>query len=250
MPATLEVSPLVAGVRCLTLSNPGRKNALDEGVLSALEAALRDDAGVRCWLLRSSDASVFCAGYDLTALASLPEDARLPDERLGEVFELLAAHAAPSVAVVTGPAYGAGCELAAACDFRVGNSHARFCMPPAKVGVVYAVEGMRRLAARVGPQAARRMFLTARPVGSDEALRVGLLDVLVDDAESEARALAEEIAALAPLAVRGMKRGLALLEHGADEAYEALRRRSFNSEDAQEGRLAILEKRQPRFTGK
>lgn len=252
MPATLSVSDVADGVRALTLSHPERRNALDAGFLDALEAALRDDAGVRCWLVRAAGEGLFSAGYDLTALNGVPEGTPLPDERLGAVFDRLSTHRVPSVALVTGPAIGAGCELAAACDFRVGSPGARFAMPPARLGVVYALHGLERLVSRVGEQAARRMFLTGRPVDAAAAERIGLLDVLADDAEGQALALCAELSGSAPLAVQGMKRGLSLL-HGATEgeraAYERLRRQSFNSADAREGKAAALARRAPRFSG-
>ena len=248
MPAALEISPLVDGVKTLTISNPGKRNALDTGVLDALQAALRDDAGVRCWLIKSADPTVFSSGYDLSALNGFPEGTALPDEHIGAVFDALMSHAAPSVALVTGPAYGAGFELALACDFRVGGPHARFNMPPAKLGIVYAAHGLQRLVARVGLQHARRLFLTARTVEATEAKAIGLLDVLADDAQAEALRLVNELASNAPLAVQGMKRGLALLETNAE--YEALRRASFNSDDAREGKAALLEKRKPKFSGR
>jgi enoyl-CoA hydratase/carnithine racemase len=182
----------------------------------------------------------------------------LPDERIGEAFDTLTRHPAPSVALVTGPAFGAGCELALTCDFRVGDARALFCMPPAKVGVVYALKGLARVTERIGAGHARFMFLTGRRFGAADALRMGLLDVLVPtaaDAELEAVALCRELGEAAPLAVAGMRRGFALLAKvggTADELaeYEALRRTSFNSDDAAEGRAAILEKRAPRFHGR
>jgi len=246
MAASLEISALVDGVKTLTLSNPGKRNALDTGVLEALQVALRDDAGVRCWLIRSADPTVFSSGYDLSALNRFPEGTPLPDERLGEVFDALMSHAAPSVALITGPAYGAGFELALACDFRVGSLNARFNMPPAKLGIVYAAHGLQRMVARVGLQQARRIFLTARTVEATEAKNIGLLDVLGE--EADALMLAAELATNAPLAVQGMKRGLAMLETNAE--YEALRRASFNSDDAREGKAALLEKRKPKFSGR
>lgn len=254
MAGSLTVESLQHGVRALTLSNPDKRNAIDEAMLDALETALRDGAGVKAWLVRSDSATVFSAGYDLKALSHFPEGTPLPDERLGTVLDLLASHPAPSVALVRGAAIGAGCELAAACDFRVGVEHTRFALPPAKVGVVYALKGMARLRSRVGPQLARRMFLLGKTVESAEALAAGLLDLVVPDAAAGAEAglWCEEIAALAPFAVQGMKRGLALLDSGvtADAEYERLRRVSFNSADAKEGRDAILERRAPRFVGK
>lgn len=254
MAATLDVKDLPGGVRALTVSNPARKNALDDGLLEQLARALEGADGVRAWLVRGAGTGIFSAGYDLTSLSEYQPGTRLPDERLGEVLDALSRHPAPSVALVTGPAIGAGCELAVACDFRVGDARALFAMPPAKIGVVYALKGMQRLIARVGEGRARYLFLTGRRLGADDALRSGLLDVLAEDAEAQALALCAELASNAPLAVRGMKQGLALLEEGGGTAearakYEALRRASFNSKDAKEGRDAVLEKRVPRFRG-
>jgi enoyl-CoA hydratase/carnithine racemase len=253
MPATLQVADLADGVRVLTLSHPERKHAIDTGYLDALEGALAHGSGVRAWLVRSAGEGIFSAGYDLTGLNGFPEGTPLPDERIGVVLDQLTHHPAPSVALVTGAAIGAGCELAVACDFRVGNAAARFSMPPSKLGVVYALKGMDRLISRVGEQAARRMFLTGRPVDAEQAARLGLLDVLASDAEAQALALCTELALNAPLAVRGMKWGLELL-HGANETqlaeYARLRRESFNSEDSREGIAALLSKRAPRFSGK
>lgn len=253
MPATLQVTEVADGVRALTLSHPERKNALDPGFLDALEAALANGAGVRAWLLRATGPGPFSAGYDLNALNGFPEGSPLPDERLGEVFDLLSVHPAPSVALVTGLAVGAGCELAASCDFRVGDAGAKFAMPPAKLGVVYALKGLARLTSRVGEQAARRMFLTGRTVDADSALRLGLLDVLAVEAEKEALALCSDLAANAPLAVQGMKRGFRLMHGGAEQLlveYERLRRESFNSEDAREGKDALMGRRVPVFKGR
>ena len=151
MPGSFPVSSASNGVRTLTYTNPSRKNALDEGALAQLRAALtaRDAATVRCWLVRTEGADAFSSGYDLQSLGDIGEG-RLPDDELGDVLDLLQQHPAPSVALVTGAAYGAGCELACACDFRVGDAKAAFCLPPAKLGVVYASRGIRRVATLTG----------------------------------------------------------------------------------------------------
>lgn len=202
------------------------------------------------FLVRGEGDAVFSAGYDLTALGQ-PRD-RLPDERLGEVLDRLGQHPAPSVALVMGPAVGAGCELSVACDFRVGSPRASFTMPPAKLGVVYALKGIERLRSRVGDGFARTMFLTGRRVEASQALARGLLDVCEEDALGAAETLCNELAANAPLAVSGLKLGLGLVARGVlvDDDYERLRRRSFSSEDAREGVAAALGKRAPEFLGR
>jgi enoyl-CoA hydratase/carnithine racemase len=140
----------------------------------------------------------------------------------------------------------------------VGDAGAVFCMPPAKLGVVYALKGLQRVVDRIGQGRARYLFLTGRRCAADEALRMGLLDVRVAtaaEARTEALALCGELAQAAPLAIAGMRRGFELLARGGgtiDERadYEALRRASFGSDDAVEGRAAILAKRAPRFEGR
>jgi enoyl-CoA hydratase len=240
------------GVRTLTLHTAGRRNAIDEETLHALEQALEDAAGVRCWLLRGAQGH-FCSGYDLTALKTLEPHEPLPDARIARAFDRLSEQPAPVVAYVEGSAYGAGFELACACDFRIGHATAVFCAPPAKLGIVYAPKGIRRVARVIGLGRARSMFLSGRKVESGEALGVGLVDELGD--EARAVAFCNELAQLAPLAVAGMKRVLHTLEGGTHTREELadiedLRRASFASEDAKEGRAALLEKRAPKFSGR
>ncbi len=244
-------------VRILTLSNPARRNALDEPLLEALSGQLdRAEAdGVRVLVLRG-EAGAFCAGYDLGALAS-PEGDVLPDDHLGQVLAKLQRHPAASIALIEGPAFGAGCELAATCDFRIGSPRALFCMPPAKLGIVYAPEGIAKLMGIVGLQRARRMFLTGMRIPAELAQSWGLLDSIEPESQAEgaALALAEELADNAPLAVRGMRRVFEALRDpvlapGTVAELRELRRQAFLSEDAKEGRTAFLEKRRPAFTGR
>lgn len=256
MPAKLLVSDAAPGVRALRLSHPERKGALDDGALEALDRALDDVAGVRVFLVRG-EPGAFSAGYDLSSLGVPDREAPLPDARLVQVLSRLERHPIPSVALLEGPAYGAGCELACACDFRVGDPRALFCMPPSRLGVVYSASGLARVARLVGLQRARTLFLTARKVPAAEAQAFGLLDVLAQPgaAEAEALALCGTLAGMAPLALAGHKRGLSLLEHPVPDAaeaqaHEALRRLAFQSDDAAEGVAAFLQKRPPVFRGR
>lgn len=247
---TFSSADLGDGVRALTLSNPARKNALDAASLAQLRAALTEPLDVRCWLLRSAGEGPFSSGYDVEALTEIGEG-RLPDEELGDVFDLLANHRAPSVALLTGAAYGAGCELACACDFRVGDTRAAFCLPPAKLGIIYAPRGIQRIAAITGLSKAKWLLFTGKKLGAKEAEKLGLLDQLhlVDTAEDEALNLARSLAAAAPQALAGMKKIFQTLATTQTDPQTALRRAAFNSEDAKEGRAAFLEKRPPNFTG-
>jgi enoyl-CoA hydratase/carnithine racemase len=250
----LRVSALPGGVRVLTLDRPQRRNALTPALLDALAAALAPDDAVRALLLEAVGPS-FCAGYDLGQLGADADADRSPDARIQEVLALLEAHPAPSVAVVQGPAFGAGCELACACDFRLGTPQATLCMPPVRLGVVYAPDGVWRVARLVGLQRARELFLTARELGAAEAQGWGLLDRVHADAAGQARALAAELASASPLAMAGLRRtfrllGRAPLDAQARAELDGLRREAFASADAREARAALREKRPPRWQGK
>jgi enoyl-CoA hydratase/carnithine racemase len=250
----LERSWLPGGIRVLTLERAHRRNALTPFLLDALAEALAPDPEVRALVLEARGPA-FCAGYDLGQLGEDAAAARLPDARIQEVLTLLEEHSAPSVAVVHGAAFGAGCELACACDFRVGTPDTVLCMPPVRLGVVYAPGGVWRIARLVGLQRARWMFLTAAEVGATEALGWGLLDVVTDDASARAHGLAVTLASGAPLAMSGMRRtfralGRAPIDPAEWQKIEALRAEAFGSDDAHEARTAMREKRPPRWKGR
>ncbi|MBS2026740.1 MAG: enoyl-CoA hydratase/isomerase family protein [Deltaproteobacteria bacterium] len=248
----------VGRVRELTLSRPDKLNALNDELLRALakavEQAERD--GVRALILRGDGERAFSAGYDLGALPDI-SSAALPDAVLEATLQKLDAAPFPILALVNGHAFGGGLELAARCDVRIGVANSKLGMPPAKLGIVYAPRGLARFWALLGPSAARRLFFTGEPIPADEALRLGLLDEVlpsVADASARAWALAEQMAQNAPLAVSGMRRIFGELEQSLlasiDEVgISALRRESFDSADAREGRQAFLEKRAPQFRG-
>ncbi|NTX33529.1 enoyl-CoA hydratase/isomerase family protein [Myxococcus sp. CA033] len=254
MEPSVEVEDREGGVRVLTLSNPARRNALNDAMLARLDAALEPAPHVRVLLVRGAGGT-FCAGYDLTHLGPPGADGRLPDDALVECLLKLEHHPVPSVALVQGAAVGAGFDLAASCDFRVGAPDTVFLMPPAKLGIVYSPEGLARATRLVGLSRAKQLFLTARKLDAREALDWGLLDACEGDAEAQAFALCATLAGHAPGAVSGMKESFGLLSRAplgdAEQArLRALRAAAFGSEDAKEGRAAFLEKRPPRFTGR
>jgi enoyl-CoA hydratase/carnithine racemase len=248
-------------VRMVTVDNPRKRNALDYASLKEIEAACAAAArdGVRCLVFRGAGDLAFCSGFDIEALPTGPQEGDRPDLAVERTMEAVEAVPCPTVAFLNGSAFGAGGELAVTCDLRVAREGISLGMPPARLGVVYPVGGLRRFLSLLGPARVRELFFTGRPVDAARALAIGLVDEVVpaDGAERQALALAAEIAANAPLAVQGMKRILRLLEAahergltGAERAeIAALRRRAFESRDTAEGRAAFLAKRPPRFTG-
>jgi len=249
-------------VRVVTLDNPLKRNALDYRSLADIEAACaaagRD--GLRCLVFRGAGDKAFCSGFDIEALPTGPQEGDRPDLAVERTMEAVEAVPCPTIAFLNGSAFGGGGELAVSCDLRVARQGIFLGMPPARLGVVYPVGGLRRFLSLVGPSRARELFFTGRPVDAERALAIGLVDRLlpVADAERAAMELAAEIAENAPLAVQGMKRILRLLEAahergftpGEREEIALLRRRAFESEDTAEGRAAFLEKRAPRFQGR
>ncbi len=250
----VELDHPADGVARLTISNPAKRNALDREILEALAAALQD-VDARCLVLTGAG-TVFSAGYDIGDLSPehLAEEAA---ELLTHPFEAalaaLDAVEVPVVAALGGHAFGGGLELALACDLRVCAAGAKLGMPPARLGVVYSHTGLRRFVDAIGAARTRELFLTARPVGADEALAWGLVNEVVDDVPARSVALAAEIAALSPLSVRGNKRVLRALIPPLDPALEAelhaLRDAAFRSEDFAEGVRAFTEKRSPEWRG-
>jgi enoyl-CoA hydratase/carnithine racemase len=198
----------------LVLDAPKRGNSLDQEMLSALEAHLLEagsDPTLRVVLLEGEGKS-FSTGYHIPSLLDEleqgPSVSDFNDHPLERALRALSLAEVPTVAVVGGNAYGAGCELALACDMRVASPEARFCMPPARLGVLYSVTGMRRVLELLGPALTKELLFTACVVDAQRALSLGLINRLATsrtELRSTAQILADEIAANAPLSIRHHK---------------------------------------------
>jgi len=255
-------SPAEAVVR-IRLSNPERRNALDHEILDALAETLpRLDRGIetRCLLITGAP-PVFSAGYDI---ASFPAEtfARDAEALVAHPFhralEALAAHPWPTVAAINGHCLGGGLELAITCDLRICAAGAKLGMPPAKLGLVYGHTGLRKFLDTVGLARTKELFLTGRNFEAARAEEIGLVHEVVDDERLEelSVALAAEIAANAPLSMRGNKSAIELLNASPtlteqqEAGLIALRESCFSSEDLREGIRAFAEKRKPEWQGK
>lgn len=247
----------------LTITNPAKRNALDHPILDAISATLRElaqEGEARCVIITGSD-GMFSAGYEIGGIADgrFQEEAeRLVAHPFTEAIEALEAHPYPTLAALPGPTIGGGLELALACDLRVAAEGVKLGMPPAKLGLVYSHTGLRRFLDTIGAARTRELFLLGSYIDAAVALQWGLVNRLTPAAqlESDALALAVELAGNAPLSQTGNKRVIAALLQaqgrlsGEQEAeLIELRRASFASHDLREGMSAFAEKRAPRWRG-
>ncbi|MBX3471236.1 MAG: enoyl-CoA hydratase/isomerase family protein [Planctomycetes bacterium] len=199
-------------VATVVLDAPARGNALDAAMLERLEELLRGlDPDVRVVLVRGAGERAFSTGYHVPSLlAELEQGPSVSDfdgHPLERALRALEAVPVPTVALVRGNAYGAGCELALACDLRLAADDARLCMPPAKLGVLYSATGMRRLLELCGPALAKELLFTGDVIDAGRALALGLVNRVVPaaDLEQAGQALAATIRANAPLSLRHTK---------------------------------------------
>jgi enoyl-CoA hydratase/carnithine racemase len=249
------------GVLRLTISNPTKRNALDHAILDAIAAAMRDVGDDRVVLLTGAG-GMFSSGYDI---GDIPEDVfaeeaeRLVAHPFTEALAALESCELPTVAALPGHTIGGGLELALACDLRIAADGILLGMPPAKLGLVYSHTGLRRFLHAIGAPRTRELFLTARNVDARTALSWGLVNQVVgaSDLEGAALDLAQDLAANAPLSVRGNKRAIRELlaaEGQLDPEVERelieLREASFQSEDMREGVRAFGQKRPARWKGR
>ena len=150
--------------------------------------------------------------------------------------------------------HGGGTDLAVSCDFRVGADHIQLGMPAARIGLQYYASGLRRFVARIGPDATKRLFLTAETIDAAELLRLGYLTEVVPASSLAARVdqLAAAIAGLAPLALRGTKAAINVLADGGADLVELQRQHlaTLRSEDHREAIRALRDRRPAVFTGR
>ncbi len=246
------------GVGLITVSRPDKRNALDAAthaqLLAAFEA-MRGDAAVRCVVLTGAG-KAFVAGIDIQEFVGrTPMDmlARLLQQP--SVIDVADAFPKPVIAMINGYCLGSGNELAMACDIRIASEEARFGQPEINLGMIPGGGATQRLPRLVGLGKALWMMYSGAILDSTEALRIGLVDLVVPAKQLKARTmtLAQVIASKSPVALSMIKEATrasvrAPLDDGIRHE-QSLASVMFSSRDLQEGLAAFLEKRQPRFTG-
>ncbi|MBM3520460.1 MAG: enoyl-CoA hydratase [Alphaproteobacteria bacterium] len=241
------------------LNRPERRNALSADMWAAIPTlmnSLDGHADVRVIVLRGAGSEAFAAGADISEFAEARGDAEAAasyEALNGAAFAAIRAARHPTIAMVEGYCIGGGLALALACDLRLAAPSAIFALPPARLGLAYPVAGLRDLVATVGLAQARELLFTAKRIGAEEALRIGLINRRAPDVAVETARLCAEIAEGARLTILHARRALGLIAglpgHADEEEIATLARACFNSADYGEGRAAFLAKRKPRFTG-
>jgi E-phenylitaconyl-CoA hydratase len=258
--STLEIGR-EAGVACVTLNRPDKRNAIDDVTRDALAKAFAGfdaDAAIRVVILTGAG-TAFCAGVDLATPGNVPAQsaaAASPVVTRPRLTTPLDAFSKPVIAALNGVAVGGGLEMALACDIRIAATGAKFGLTEVRIGSLPGSGGTQRLVGAVGRTLAAQMLFTGELISAEQALAAGLVSELhaPDALMGRAFAVAKVIAENAPLSLIAIKKALRAatdlpLAAGFElerSLYEALTL----TQDRQEGRKAFRERRKPNFQGK
>jgi len=248
------------GVATITLNNPDKRNALTKPAwqkLGDIMEELSTDNELRCVILRGAGDEAFAAGADIS---EFPEErasaaqAKAYGEIVTRTVKAIEECQHPTLAMIKGACTGGGLEIACACDMRIAGETARFGVPINRLGHTLAYPELDAILRLVSPAVMLELLLEGRVVDADYALRVGLINRIVEDweVEEEVRLCADRIAKGAPLAarlhkkmVRRLKQPEALTQTELDEAFSTC-----DSEDYQNGFKAFMEKKKPEFNAR
>lgn len=261
---------LTGAIMTVTLARPRARNALTPEMLCRLADAFLaygESDDLRALVLTGEGEQAFCAGGDLGSTIPLLSGARPPadawDQRVLDDPTVMALAGLrnrpgdkPIILAINGACLAAGFELMLGTDIRIAADHARFGLPEAARGVIPFAGSMARLPRQIPYSAAMQLMLTGVPIDATEACRIGLINASLPSAQvlPRAQAIAEVIAANAPLAVRAIKR-VVIDSSGVDlpasyRLEDEARLRVLATEDAREGPRAFMEKRAPRYQGR
>jgi enoyl-CoA hydratase len=249
-----------ADIATVTLSNPGKLNALDLAMWKRLGAVMREldaDKRLRCIVVRGAGVEALAAGADISEFEKTRNNskvARKYGEQLETTMGAIGACRHPIVAMIHGACVGGGMEIISQCDLRICGTSSRFGIPIAKLGLVVGYVEMQGLIDLIGRAAAMEILLEGRILNAAEAKDMGLVNRVVPDdkVEEEAMAAARRVAAGAPLVARWHKKFARRLAQaravGKTERNEAYA--CYDTGDFREGVAAFLAKRRPEFKGK
>lgn len=246
-------------IAVIKINRPEAMNALNDEVLTGIDAAVDQaaaDPDVRV-IVFTGEGRAFVAGADIAQMSKMDEKAGLEFGVLGSsVFRKIEKLEKPTIAAINGFALGGGCELAMSCDIRLASEKAKLGQPEVGLGIIPGYSGTQRMSRIVGKAKACELILSGGQISAAEALAIGLVNRVVppETLMDEAIALAEKIAANAPVAVRyankAIKEGLETSLEDGIRLENELFSKCFATEDQKEGMEAFLSKRKAEFKGK
>jgi enoyl-CoA hydratase len=247
------------GIGTVTFNRPQARNALTFVMydrLAQICAQANGDRAIKVLILQGAGDKAFAAGTDINQFRAFttPEQAIDYEARLDRVLGEVERCRVPTIAAINGACTGGGAGIAACCDLRIGTPSAKIGFPIARtLGNCLSMANLARLSALIGPARVKDIIFTARLVGAAEAVSVGLLNEVVEDAaalQRRVRELAVLIAGNAPLTLEVTKQALLRLPRPiAATEDEDLILKCYMSRDFREGLDAFLSKRPPRWTG-
>jgi enoyl-CoA hydratase/carnithine racemase len=251
---TLELANDIA---TLTLNRPERLNALGSQIVAELQAALAGieaTGAARALILTGSGQRAFCSGADLKERAALDAAGRWAQNRaLNELANQIARLPFPTIAALNGLAFGGGCEISLACDFRLAAAHVQIALPEVGLGIIPGAGGTQRLPRLVGPTRAKELIFSARRIDAETALAWGLVSRVVpaEELPSTAQSFASDMARQSPFAVAHAKAAIDVametaLEQGLRYETAAIRA-ALGGEDYEIGLRAFANKETPVF---
>ena len=256
-PVLFETQDCIAQI---TLNRPENRNSMDKETMPAFLEAInrvKNDKNLRCLIITGTGSS-FCAGADFKS-GLVDDRGPLPHETLLEIYSpflKIQEIKIPTIAAMNGHAVGGGFGLGLICDIRIANINSKYGANFARLGLHTGMSISYMLPRIVGMAVANELLFTGRLIDGKTAADIGLVNYALSEQEISTKAweLAREIAASAPVAVRMIKRsvhrGLDWDPTGAAEIETHCQSRTFEMDDASEGISALLEKREPVFTGK
>jgi enoyl-CoA hydratase len=257
---SVVLTELSERILTVTVNRPEKLNALNAEVLDGLQmafAAAKDDPAVGAIVLTGAGEKAFVAGADISGFKAFSPVGARDFARMGQAtLDLIENLGKPVVAAVNGFAFGGGCELAMAATFRYASRNAKLGQPEVNLGLIPGYGGSQRLPRLVGKGRAMELLLTGDAIPADEALRIGLVNRVVEPAEllPACRETLKKILAKAPVAVRyvldAVNAGLEMPFSAAEDHEATLFGLCAATEDMKEGVAAFLEKRPAKFTGR
>lgn len=246
------------GIAALRLNSPQTMNALSSELIEELGMAVnmvKNDRQVRVLYITGSE-KVFAAGGDIKAMAECnPEQARAYIEPIHQVLNNIANLPKPTIAAVSGFAFGGGVELSLSCDFRIAAENAKFGFPEINLGIFPAAGGSQRLPRLIGIQGAKRLMFTGETINAATALSLGLVDQVVSSEQlmEVVKELALKLSRKPPLAMMKLKESI---QQGINTDLETAMKMEmdkccclFATQDQKEGMQAFVERREAVFKG-